>query len=130
MDVFKTYAVDEAREEAGAWMELGDAELLIARGNNPRFTRLFTRLVKQHKRILDSQTEEADKLAQRLHVQALAETVLLGWKNLQYQGEEITYSHENAIKLLNHKEFYAQVIRLSDDLEAFKLYQDKELEKN
>lgn len=130
MDVFKTYAVDEAREESGAWMELGDAELLIARGNNPRFTKLFSRLVKQHKRVLDSRNDEADKLAQRLHVQALAETVLLGWKNLQYQGEEITYSPENAIKLLNHKEFYAEVIRLSDDLESFKIHKDQELEKN
>ena len=58
--------------------------------------------------------------------EAMAETILLGWENLSYQGELLPYSKENAMKLLAIRSFRDDITRLSEQGSAYLL---SELEK-
>jgi len=130
MDIFATYATDESKEENGVWMELGDAKLLIARSGNPKYTKIFEAAYKKNKRLLDRADEAADELAKKLFIDATARSVLLGWENVSFQGQPMTYSVENAKILLGHKDFYNEVTKMSQDLTAYKMVQDEDVEKN
>ena len=130
MDIFATYATDESKEEDGTWMELGDSKFLVARAGNSKYAKFFNSAYKKNKRILDRGDDAADELAKNLYIDATAQTILLGWENVSYQGKVMTYSVENAKTLLRVKEFYNEISRMANDLSAFKVEQDQETEKN
>ena len=63
-------------------------------------------------------------------VEVLAETILLDWKNVQYEDKDLAYSRESAEMLLNIKDFRKQIMQLSDDFNAYKMVQEDDQEKN
>ena len=127
LDLFSQFATDENLENNGAWHEIGGgAELLVARGGNRRYAKLLTKLVEQNKRILDGNDEVADAKSDEIMVQVLAETILLDWKKVSFKGKALTYSVENAKKVLGMREFRKLVAKLADDQEAYKLQEEKE----
>lgn len=130
MDIFKAYAVDENKELNGKWMPLGDAKLLVARAGNRKYVKMLGTEVELHQKALDVKDEAADALSDRIMVKVLANTILLGWENIKYDGAELEYSLENAVKLLSLKEFRREVMKMADDFNAFKLAQQEESEKN
>ena len=130
MDIFKAYAVDEDKELNGKWMPLGDAKLLVARAGNKKYVKLLGKEVELHQKALDAKDDAADALSDQIMVKVLANTILLGWDNVAYDGVKLEYSLENAVKLLSLKEFRREVMKLSDDFNAFKLVQQEESEKN
>lgn len=128
-DIFNDFATNAEAESKGVWEDYNsDVSFLIARANNSEFNRLITRLVKQHRALLDSKTEASQKKSEELLVETMAKTVLLGWRGeFNFQGQPMgEYSIEKAKKLLSIKDFRAWVSGISEDHARFKAVKDEE----
>lgn len=130
MDIFNTYAVDETKELNGTWMPLGDSKFLVARAGNKAYVKLLGKEVERNQKALDAKDDAADALSDRIMIDVLVQTVLLGWENVSYQGKPLEYSKENAKMILAHKEFRREIMKLSDDFNAFKAAKEEEEVKN
>lgn len=126
LDIFAQYATDETLENNGTWFELGaGAEVLVARAGNRKYGKLLTKEVERARKVLDLADDVAEAKSDEIMVDVLANTILLGWKGLQYKGEAIEYSVENAKKLLAHKDFRKAVAQFADDVEAYKIKEEQ-----
>lgn len=124
-DVFEEFATDEALEENGTWFELGKgAALLIARSGNRAYGKALAKAVEKNRVALDFEDEAADKLSDEIMVDVLARTILLGFRNLSFQGKPAEYSLEKAKEMLAVKDFRKRVIAYSDNFEAYKVKQE------
>lgn len=130
MDIFNTYAVDETKELNGTWMPLGDSKFLVARAGNKAYVKMLGKEVERNQKALDAKDDAADALSDRIMIDVLVQTVLLGWENVSYQGKPLEYSKENAKMILAHKEFRREIMKLSDDFNAFKAAKEEEEVKN
>lgn len=130
MDIFSTYAVDEGKELNGTWMEVGDSKFLVARAGNKHYVKMLGKMVETNQKALDRKDDAADALSDKIIIDVMAKTVLLGWENVSYQGQVMLYSEENAKTLLALKEFRREVMKLSDDFNSFKAQQEAEAVKN
>lgn len=130
-DIFTAFATDENLENNGTIFPLGaDSSLLIARAGNRRYQRAITKAVERRKLELDSGGPEASDadanaaadVSDQIIVDVMAETVLLGWTNLTFKGEDLgEYTTEKARKVLAVKDFRKHVSMLADKMEAFKV---------
>ena len=120
MDIRKAFATSRELEEEGVWVDLGEgARLKIARIGNPANRDLMRRKMKPHRTAL-----RADKLPEdilnRITIEVMAETILLGWEGLTEGGQPLPYTRENAIQQLTElKDFRDQVADLSQDMTLF-----------
>lgn len=130
MDIFDTYATDETREKDGVWTEIGDAKFLVARSGNPKYARKLGKLYERNRKLLETKDANADALSERLMVDVIAETILLGWENVQFKGASLDYTLDNAKMLLAFKDFRKHIVQASEDFEAYKIKQEAEQEKN
>jgi hypothetical protein len=122
MDVFSTYASDEVAEVEGRWFPVGkDAKVLVARTGNPRYNQAFRKKLQEHEYDLNTGTPEADKLAEEILVQVMAETILLGWEGLKFQGTDVPYTKAQATTLLGVKDFRKRITVIADSLENFRI---------
>lgn len=121
LDIFAKYATDESLENNGTWREIGGgAELLIARSGNKQYAKLLTKLVEQNRKVLDLSDDAADAKSEEIMTEVLAKAVLLGWKGVQFKGEDLQYSVENAKMLLKIKDFRRMVVGMSEELDSFR----------
>ena len=121
----KTIKSDTQKEHEGVWETYPgtDLQLLIARLRTPAFERATRQLIKPTARRGTSATaterESMDKLAP-----AVAQYVLLGWKNLDDEnGQPIAYSYEKALELLRTPELhdlYSFVLEIAGDAETYR----------
>lgn len=122
MDLKKT-RVDVDRATEGVWVDLdSETRLKIAQWLNPRHRAHVQKALEPHKRALRMETMD-DKLMDKLEVQGIAETVLVGWEGLVENGEEIAYSTDEAVRLLSDPElkwFRDFVREQADDLSNFR----------
>lgn len=126
-DVFNELATDEALELNGTWRDIGKgAKLLLARSNNRRFARLMNKLYEQNREVLDAEGDEADKMSDKLIIQTMAETVLLGWQGISYKGQPLDHSLDNAKMLLAHADFRSLVTRKAGEIDGYKMVQEAE----
>lgn len=132
LDVFKVYATDEKKELAGVEIPLGGgAFITVARANNDNFLKKIIEESDLHLAEIKSlPKEEASVLDKQILCKVLAETVLLDFKGLSYDGKAIKYSLENAAKLLAIKDFRKLVMTHADNLENFRLVQEAKDTKN
>lgn len=130
MDIFATYAADETKEQDGVWHDIGDSSFLIARSGNAKYSKHLSRAYEKNQKALERKDDGADKLAEKLLTETLAHTVLLGWKNVTFKGEQLEYSIENAAMLLSIKDFRKQIVGLAEDFSHYKAVQEAETEKN
>jgi hypothetical protein len=123
------FGVDGKREIEGTWVNYsGDTEFLIARSRNKNFSRMFARKWAKNKSLLDgvkptdtdAKLDVADAKADQIMVECYSETILLGWKGVNYNGKPFEYSVENAAMLLTDKEFRKYVEEQSSDIGNFK----------
>ena len=121
MDIFSSFATDETLETEGKWFPLSKtASIRVARSGNPKYKALIRKKLQEAQ--LDLATgEEGEQLAENVMVEVMAETILLDWKGLTYQGKEAAYSIEMAKTFLRIKDFMKKVQGLSDNFESFKL---------
>lgn len=130
MDIFAAFATDVTKENEGVWVEVGDSEFLIARSGNQEYSKKISREFERHRKLLERKDDAADALSEKIMVDVLSETILLGWKNVQFKGEELPYNAANAKMLLGIKDFRSQVIKLADDFNSYKVDQEESEVKN
>lgn len=121
LDIFTNFATDEVAENSGVWRNIGGgASLLIARNGNRRYSDLITRRVAEHRETLDLKNDVANAKSDEILADVIGGTILLGWKGVAYKGKDLGYSVENARMLLKHKDFRGLVIRLSEEVDAYR----------
>lgn len=126
MDIFSSFATDETLETAGKWRPLSKtAKILVARSGNPKYVALLRKKMEEAQLDLSS-GPEADQLAESILIDVMAETILLNWEGLTYQGKEAPYSREMAKTFLKVKDFRRKVSAMADDFEAFRVKQEAE----
>lgn len=131
MDIKKQFGTDKKKEHEGVWIPTGtDSKLLIARVGNKNYMEAFKRLSAPHKVSLRNRNLPPD-IAEKIAVEAIAESILLGWEGLTEDGKKIPYSKEQAIRLLTtYPDFAEQVGQLANDIENFKGEQEAATAKN
>lgn len=121
MDIFAAFATDEKLEAEGKWFPLSKtAKIRVARSGNQAYVQALRAKMKEAQLDLSS-GDEADQLAEEILTDVMAETLLLGWEGLSYQGKPVSYSKEMARTLLKVKDFRKKVVALSENFEAFRL---------
>ena len=136
MDLRKAFATDTEAEIKGVPFEYGDSTFIIARKFNPTHRKLFSKLWKANRLVVEgkgaaAEGDAAEKKADEIMCEVMSKTILLGWKNVQVDGKDLPYSQQAAYDLLLEMKDFREVIdTASAELERFKVHQDKEDEKN
>lgn len=125
-------ATDRTAEVVGTWTEdLGAGlKLLVAREGNARFTDEMRKAVKMRAGAggLGELTAEA---AAEIAVDVYARTILLGWEGLEENGKPVTYSVEEAKRLLEqYPDFFKLVQTQARRVDLFRAQKRKEAEGN
>lgn len=132
VDIFSDFAVNETVANEGTWVPYrDDIEFLIARAGNRKFKKLAQVQFKKHGRLLEAGGEAGEAKGKEIMIELFAKSILLGWKgSVVFQGAELTYSEENAKKLLALDGFRDWVDTQAKDEAAYKAVKDEEEEKN
>lgn len=148
MDILKEMGVDKKKAVDGIWVKLDndegdveveesdigpdDAAIKIARADNVKYQRAISKkiqplIMKRGRKALDP------IVRQKAEAESLYETVILDWRNLQYDGKPFPFSLENVIKLWIDVEFSAfkdRIVMLINDEEMFRAEIEEEAVKN
>ncbi len=80
--------VDETVSNKGVWVDyLGGSKLLLASTSSTAYKTKLSKLARDNRLTLDDSNPDNFKAIQRITCQALAETVLLGWKGIHFPDE-------------------------------------------
>jgi hypothetical protein len=125
-DVFAAYATDDKKENEGVEIPLGGgASMTVARMPNEKYSKI---LVERHEANQEMMRglpkEQADKLDRDTFITILADTVLLDFKGISFKGKALKYTRDNAIKLLQIKDFRVKVITEAQNLDNFRVKLD------
>ncbi len=126
---FKT---DAEKETGGVWYHVGAGlEILVARTRNTKFRERIRELMRPHLRSIRKGRVELD-VVEDMNRQAVAETVLLDWRNLENDdGTKIPYSKEKALEVLKkHPEFEEIVTECAGDIENYREADRADAEEN
>jgi hypothetical protein len=121
MDINK-FKTDKKKEEEGVWIEIGEeARIRVARLNNEKYKNHFRRTTKPYRRQIRNGNLSED-VAERLLIDAMANTILLGWENLTEDGKAIKYSIDNAKRILSESsDFRDLVADAAGEIEAYRI---------
>ena len=120
MDIIATFTTDEKLEAEGKWFPLSKtAKVLVARSGNDTYMSVLRQKMKEAQIDL-SAGEEAEKLAEDVLIDVMAETLLLGWEGITQDGKPVPYSREQARTYLRIKDFRKKIAGFSDNFEAFR----------
>ena len=120
MDIIATFTTDEKLEAEGKWFPLSKtAKVLVARSGNDKYMSVLRQKMKEAQIDL-SAGEEAEKLAEDVLIDVMAETLLLGWEGITQDGKPVPYSREQARTYLRLKDFRKKIAGFSDNFEAFR----------
>lgn len=107
MSLYKQYATDTNLEKTGIELQYGEnangGEIIIrvarAGGSNTAYTKRMEALVKPYRRQIQAETID-NKVLEKLVMQAFAETVVLGWENVEDRnGNLMEFNVANVIQL-------------------------------
>jgi hypothetical protein len=122
-------ANDPVKEAEGTWVRYdAKTEFLIAAAGE-KYQRRVRELRDPILKALPRGDKITDEIADGIVTQAIADCVLLGWRGLQINGQELPFSKENALAALREKRlriFRAWVLDQASTFENFKLenYED------
>lgn len=95
---------DNSLLTAGVWMEYEGSKFLVTHMSNVAFQRAVMRRQAPHKSKIDKGTLDP-AVMRELMTRAMAETLLLDWKNVvDKEGKEVPYSPEAGYKALKNNE--------------------------
>lgn len=138
MDFYSRFATNTQHEEQGREFtkEFGPGvAFLIARAGNRTYNRMIQAQWEAHKHTLDAkdtleERNAAEACGERIMVEVMAKSVVLGWwGDVQYQGEPLPYTPDNAVKLLQLPEFRKLVDKLSNDFQNYRLVREEDAAK-
>ena len=124
---------DVKKENEGVWTEFAiGIELLIARARNPKYQECLRNKTENVRVDLRKEDFDEKEFADIL-LQVRAETVLLGWKNIEEDGQPVPYSKEKAMEYFRNpglKDFYKFVVAVSENSDKYMKELVKDSEKN
>lgn len=131
-DVFRSLATDESAENAGVWLDLSSVKFKIARSNTEQYYEEMETIADEFREALKkAKPKEAAKIEVDLLVKLYAKVVLRDWtEGVMYDGEPLPYSYENAVKLLQIKDFRQWVVKQATDLNNYKVAKFEADQKN
>lgn len=138
IDLFRAFATDEVAEVKGAAVTIegfGPRLWNIARANNEEYNKLFMKLYAEKQALIDDRSSEAaqaraDQAAKDVVLECWAKTILVGWEGeVTFNGEKLTYSAENAKKLLAVNELFKRFAAKANDFATYRIFKDDK-EKN
>ena len=117
------YTQNLTAAKEGVEIDLGEGcTVRVARSGNEKYQAYLRQVLKPYEKQLRLKSMP-DALFEKLYNEALAETVLLGWKGLEDDaGKEIPYSKEKAIELLSdpvYADFKELVLGLAGEQAVF-----------
>lgn len=121
MDISK-FQTNKSAEEEGVWVDVdgNGTRIKVARINNARYKKYFQKITKPYKRQIRNGTLSED-LAEKLLVDALANTILLDWKGFTKEGQDFPYSVDNARSFLAESaDFRDLVSDAANEMETFR----------
>lgn len=126
---------DPVASTEGKWFEVVPGEptsgrLLIAHADNRKYQQKLRALMAKHTRQIQRKDEAAYELIERLQIEAMAETILLDWEYVEFNGENTPYSPRAALDALTVPEFKRMVDDFSNDFAAFRLQEEEDAVKN
>lgn len=102
--IHELFATNEKTETEGFVHQITDEivfTLARAGGSNTRFVKVMEQKTRPYRRQIQDDTMDT-ALANKLLIEAFAETVVLGWKGITTpDGQEVKFTPENAITLFN-----------------------------
>jgi hypothetical protein len=126
MDLYKTFATDKTKEEAGTRFELGGgAYVILARWANPKHIAAEEKARAPYRSITASGRKLPIDIAEKTTIAAMADAVVLDWGELKGpDGADIPYSRAAAVTLLTDlPDFRAMLIGMAGEAEAFRAQQ-------
>lgn len=131
---------DEQKASEGSLVELRAGVFVkVLPLNSPRFRNRYAVLTKPHRRAIDRGDEAAFELDRKLQIEAMAETVLVGWGTavdgngkpdheadtvapylFDVDGNKIEFNRDNAVAMLRKDEFFRDVTEAAASFEAFR----------
>lgn len=120
-DFLTRYAFDEKKANGGIWEKLfGDFEVLVARLPNPAYRKRLAELLEPFTLKIEAK-EFTEEQYEDLKVKALAGTVLLDWRGLDVEGQDVPFSLERAeLALVEYPDFARDVANLGSRWSRFK----------
>lgn len=121
-----TFDVNDTLSLEGQWVPIGKtASLKIARMNNENYREFVKKKTKPFRSAIRAgQVDE--ELMTEIIIQAVARHILLDWKGITENKEELAYNTANAERVLRDKEpFRDLVMSLANDQQ---LFQEADLE--
>ena len=131
MDLFSKFKTNEDKERDGVWVSLdGEGSIRIARTNNPLYREAMLRKMNRYKMAAKSKVIPDDAWLDIVN-ELIAETILVDWEGITEKGEPLSYSVENAKRVLTElKDFREMVLSIADNMDNFKEELDEGTEKN
>lgn len=89
---------DETKQTEGVWLAFDDeTQFLIADLNNRKFVKSTQKRIRK---VNQNALRDDVDLQNRITIEAMADAILLGWKGVTENGQDVPYSKERAVKLL------------------------------
>jgi len=122
MDIKKTFATDKEAEKGGVWFEIGEGgHVKIARLNNPIYRANFRKKIEPYRQAVEMGTMDDDS-ADKILIQVLAETIVVDWKGLTDEGENVPFTRDKAIELMTeYPDFRNFIVRNAENMNNFRL---------
>ncbi|MAE84064.1 MAG: hypothetical protein CMB80_15080 [Flammeovirgaceae bacterium] len=118
--MFNVDSINKDKKNNGVWADFEGGSFLIAYASKMSFQRELARLQQPYARKIDKGTIDP-KISLDILAEALSKHVLLDWKNVGANGEEIEYTPEIAKKvIIANDELRGFVSDFSIELENFK----------
>jgi hypothetical protein len=132
-DLTKMFALDQAKESEGIWVELGSGiRIKVARMDNPAYTKTLSKAMAPYRHALRANTMDDDTF-HALMARVVGKTILVSFEGIDYKGEPLPYSPKNAETLLldpQLKPFYERVLQIANDQDAYRLQSEEDAAKN
>lgn len=113
-------------EQEGVWFKWEDAELKVASINSKRYQRILQDKQAPYRAQIRRGTLP-DETREELATEAMAEAILVDWKNVKENGQDVPYSVAEAKRLLAaYPRFAALVAEFAMNEAAFQAELDEE----
>lgn len=139
MSLYSTFKTDANLEKSGVWLNYGPnakgdpIRIKIARagGANKAFGKAVANKSRPHRRKIETNTLDAET-SDRLNLEVYAETVILGWENVEDEnGKVMEFTKDNVIKLFTDlPDLFADVRLQAQEVAIFRGEEAEAIAKN
>ena len=131
MDILRVFSSDKSKEQSGAEVQIGEGTYVtVARSGNKAYNKLIAAAWDKNKFALDRKDDDAEALAEKLTIEAVAKTILKGWRGFTEKGVEVEYSYAKALEYLAIRDFRQKIMDIANDHKNYKQFSDEDDAKN